>query len=55
MSDYQNKSKEDLRKAFSETKSEPETKPQTPKPKPETPKPEPKSEIRVNKRELKKT
>ena len=55
MSDYQNKSKEDLRKALSETKPKPETKPQTPKPKPQTPKPEPKSEIRVNKRKLKKT
>ena len=55
MSDYQNKSKEDLRKALRETKPKPKTKPQTPKPKPQTPKPEPKSEIRVNKRKLKKT
>ena len=41
ISDYENKSKEDLIKALSE-------------PKPETPKPEPKPEIRVNKRKLKK-
>ena len=41
ISDYENKSKEDLIKALSKTK-----------PKPETPKPEP--EIRVNKRKLKK-
>ena len=40
ISDYENKSKEDLIKALSE-------------PKPETPKPEPKPEIRVNKRKLK--
>ena len=44
ISDYENKSKEDLIKAL----SKPETKP---KPKPE---PEPKPEIRVNKRKLKK-
>ena len=44
--DYENKSKEDLIKALSETK--PET------PKPETLKPEPKPEIRVNKRKFKK-
>ena len=45
ISDYENKSKEDLIKALSKTK-----------PKPETPKPEPKPEpeIRVNKRKLKK-
>ena len=44
ISDYENKSKEDLIKALSETK------PETPKtPKPETPKtPKPKPEIRVN-------
>ena len=47
ISDYQNKSKEDLIKALSEPK--PDT-----KPKPGTPKPEPKPEIRVNKRKLKK-
>ena len=48
ISNYQNKSKEDLIKALSEP--EPETKPkQTPKPEPE-----PKPEIRVNKRKLKK-
>ena len=41
ISNYENKSKEDLIKALSE-------------PKPETPKPEPKPEIRVNKRKLKK-
>ena len=46
ISDYENKSKEDLIKALSETK--PET------PKPETLKPEPKPEIRVNKRKFKK-
>ena len=43
ISDYENKSKEDLIKALSETK-----------PKPETPKPEPEPKIRVNKRKLKK-
>ena len=61
ISDYENKSKEDLIKALSETKPKPQTpkpepKPQTPKPepepKPQTPKPEP--EIRANKRKLKK-
>ena len=46
ISDYENKSKEDLIKALSEPK--PET------PKPERPEPEPKPEIRVNKRKLKK-
>ena len=49
ISDYQNKSKEDLIKALSKTKPKLE-----PKPKPQTPKPEPKPEIRVNKRKLKK-
>ena len=57
ISDYENKSKENLIKALSETKlqtTKPESKPQTPKPesKPQTPKPKP--EIRVNKRKLKK-
>ena len=65
ISDYENKSKEDLIKALSETKQSP--KPETPKPKPETPntrkkpkqtkpeaEPKPKPEIRVNKRKLKK-
>ena len=53
ISDYENKSKEDLIK----TLSEPETKLETSKPKPEAkPKPEPelKPKIRVNKRKLKK-
>ena len=51
ISDYENRSKEDLIRALSETKPKPETKPQTPKPEtPETPKPE----IRVNKRKLRK-
>ena len=50
ISDYENKSKEDLIKALSEPK--PETpNPETPKPKP---KPEPKLEIKVDKRKLKK-
>ena len=54
ISDYENKSKEDLMKALSETKPKPK-----PEPKPQTPKPEtkpqtPKSEIRVNKRKFKK-
>ena len=68
ISDYENKSKEDLIKALSEPKPEtPKAKPETPKPKPETsktklktpkprpetPKPEPKPEIRANKRKLK--
>ena len=48
ISDYKNKSKEDLIKALSEPKLKPETpkpkpKSQTPKPKPETPKPETKA------------
>ena len=57
ISDYQNKSKEDLIKALSEPKPDTKPKPETPKPdtKPkQTPKPEPKPEIRVNKRKLKK-
>ena len=57
ISDYQNKSKEDLIKAISEPKPDTKPKPGTPKPdtKPkQTPKPEPKPEIRVNKRKLKK-
>ena len=46
ISDYENKSKEDLIKALSEPEPKPETKPkQTPKPKPE---PESKPEIRGN-------
>ena len=54
ISDYENKSKEDLMKALSETKPKPK-----PEPKPQTLKPEtkpqtPKSEIRVNKRKFKK-
>ena len=54
ISDYENKSEEDLIKALSEPK------PETPKPKPEKPKQKPKPqtpksklEIRVNKRKLK--
>ena len=63
ISDYENKSIEDLIKALSETKPKPEAKPkpQTPKPepipqtpklepKPQTPKSEP--EIKVNKRKI---
>ena len=50
ISDYENKSKEDLIKALIEPK--PET--PEPKPKPETPKQTPKPEVRVNKRKLKK-
>ena len=59
ISDYENKSKEDLIKALSEPKTE-TPKPETPKQtKPETlkqtkPEPEPKPEIRVNKRKLEK-
>ena len=62
ISDYENKSKEDLIKLLSETKPE-TTKPEIPKPetsklkapKPEAPKPEKtKLEIRVNKRKFKK-
>ena len=54
ISNYENKSKEDLIKAFSEPKLE--TKPKHETPKPETPKlkPKPKPETRVNKRKLKK-
>ena len=60
ISDYENKSKEDLIKALTEPKretSKPETKPeQIPKPEIPKPKPEPELNIRVkaNKRELKK-
>ena len=57
ISDYENKSKEDLIQALSEPKPDTKPKPGTPKPdtKPkQTPKPEPKPEIRVNKRKLKK-
>ena len=53
ISDYENKSKEDLIKALSEPKPEtpkPDTKPK-PKPKPE---PEPKIEVKVNKKRLEK-
>ena len=55
ISDYENKSTEDLMKVLIETKSE-TPKPETPKiPKPETPKtPKPKPEIRVNQKKLKK-
>ena len=59
ISDYENKSKEDLIKALSEPKPEtpkpkPETKPkQTSKPKPK-PEPEPKIEVKVNKKRLEK-
>ena len=68
ISNYENKSKDDLKKAIIETKLEPKLKPETkPKPKPELkpetkpkqtskPKPETKSEpklkIRINKRRL---
>ena len=48
ISNYENKSKEDLIKALSETKPKPETIPEA------KPKPEPKPEIKVNKRKLKK-
>ena len=51
ISDYENKSKEDLIKPLSETK--PETKTEE-TPKPEKPEPEPKLEIRVNKEKSKK-
>ena len=53
ISNYENKSKEDLTKAFSksESKSKPKTKPET-KPKPK-PKLEPKLEIKINKKKLK--
>ena len=59
ISNYENKSKEDLIKALSEPKPEtpkpkPETKPkQTSKPKPK-PEPEPKIEVKVNKKRLEK-
>ena len=52
ISDYENKSKEDLIKALRETKPKPQTPKPEPEPKPQTPKPEP--EIRANKRKLKK-
>ena len=53
ISDYENKSKENLIKALSETKPKPQIpKQETPKPKPE---PEPKIRVRANKGELKKT
>ena len=48
ISDYENKSEEDLIKPLGEPKPKPETKPET-KPNPE---PEPKPEIRVNERKL---
>ena len=56
ISNYKNKSKEDLIKALSEPKPKPQTpkpepKLQTPKPKP---KPEPKIEVKVNKKRLEK-
>ena len=64
LSGYQNKSKEDLIKAFSKPETKPVTKPkpkpetkpkQTPKPEPKPkPKPESKPKVRVNKRKLKK-
>ena len=63
ISDYENKSKEDLVKSLSETKSKPETKPKQetkpeikPKqiPKPQTPKPEPKIRVKTSKSKLKK-
>ena len=57
ISDYENKSKEDLIKALSEPKPEtpkPDTKPK-PKPEPQTPKPEtPKIRVKTNKRKLRK-
>ena len=62
ISDYENKSKEDLIKTLSKPKretSKPETKPEQ-IPKPEIPKPKPKPEpelnirVKTNKRELKK-
>ena len=49
ISNYENKSKEDLIKALSKTKQTPKLKPGIPKPKSK-----PKPEIRVNKRKLKK-
>ena len=51
ISDYENKSKEDLIKALSEPKPEtPTSKPKTPK----LPEPEPKIEVKTDKRKLKK-
>ena len=64
ISDYENKSREDLMKALSEPKpetpkSETKLKPETPKPKPKQiskpkpkPEPEPKIEVKVNKKWL---
>ena len=66
ISDYKNKSKEDLIKALSEPEAKPQTpkpqlpKPQTPKPKPQTPnqetkpklEPEPKIEVKRNEKRL---
>ena len=52
ISDYENKSKEDLIKVLSETKPKPEPKIEI-KPKPE-PEPEPKIETKVNRKKLKK-
>ena len=49
LSNYENKSKEDLIKALSKTKQTPKSKPKIPKPKSK-----PKPEIRVNKRKFKK-
>ena len=49
ISDYENKSKEDLIKALSEPKPE-TSKPKTPK----SPEPEPKIEVKTDKRKLKK-
>ena len=54
ISNYENKSKEDLIKALSETKPKPETKPKQ-IPKPQTPKPEPKIRVKTYKSKLKKT
>ena len=60
ISDYENKSKEDLIKALRESKRKSETKPETKTkqiPKPQTPKPKPKPEpkirVKTNKRKLK--
>ena len=50
ISNYKNKSKEDLIKAL----SEPKPKPETPKPQTRKPKPEPKIEVKVNKKRLEK-
>ena len=56
ISDYENKSKDDLIKALGEPK--PETlkpKPETPKPKPEKPKPKPKNPKTRNKTKTRRT